>query len=321
MTHSLALAAFCASVIQSVVSFAPCVPAIAAEPPLRPLTATAEVAERQPAWSPDGRWIVFFAGDAQGGDLWLTTPDGGERRQITHDAAVELCPAWSPDGTRIAYSGVRGEGAPAIWILDLRDSSIVRLTNESGRVHEPAWSPDGEMITYYGIASGDEQIWSIPAAGGEPRRLSHHVTQSWSAAWSPNGEEIVYSGYRNPQTGGSIFIMPRDGEGDACDRTRAVTRRVDHRWDRFPEWSRDGRWIVFAGQSQGSGLDLWLVSADGEIEERLTDNAADDTEPSWSPDGKAIVFSSERAGSADLWILDFATWLERYQSREEPKRK
>lgn len=294
---------------------------LAAEPPLRALTATADTAERQPAWSPDGERIVFFAGDASGGDLWLTAPDGSERRQLTHDAAVEHCPAWSPDGSRIAFSAARGEGAPAIWILDLRDESITRLTNETGRVHEPAWSPDGETITYYGIASGDEQIWSIPAAGGESTRLSHHVTQSWSAAWSPDGAEIVYAGYRNPRTGGSIFVMPRAGEGVTCDGTRALTRRVDHRWDRFPEWSRDGRWIVFAGQTQDGGLDLWLVSADGRVEERLTDDPAEDTEPSWSPDGKRIVFTSERAGNPDLWILDVSAVLASYQSREEPRTK
>ncbi|MFN0150427.1 MAG: TolB family protein [bacterium] len=298
-----------------------CERALAAEPPIRPLTETPEIAERQPAWSPSGEWIVYSAGDAATGDLWLMTPDGTERRQITHDDAVEYCPAWSPDGTRIAYSGTRGEGAPAIWILDLRDSSIVRLTNERGRVHEPAWSPDGETIAYYGIASGDEQVWSIPAGGGEPRRLSHHVTQSWSAAWSPDGAELVYAGYRNARTGGSLFIMPRDGEGDACEHARALTTRRDHRWDRFPDWSRDGQWIVFAGQTTSGGLDLWLVSADRAIEERLTEHPAEDTEPSWSPDGESVVFVSERAGSPDLWILDAATAAEPYHSREAPKKK
>lgn len=289
--------------------------------PVRQLTSTVDTFESQPAWSPDGSVIVYFAGDPHGGDLWLTTPDGSERRQLTHDPEVEYCPAWSPDGTRIAYSGVRGEGAPAIWILDLRDSSVSRLSSESGRVHEPAWSPDGQVITYYGIASGDEQIWAIPAAGGEPRRLSHHQTQSWSAAWSPDGKEIVYSGYRSPRTGGAIFIMPHDGEGNACEHTRALTRRTDHRWDRFPEWSQDGRWIVFAGQTQDGGFDLWIVSADGSTEERLTEHPAEDRDPSWAPDGSAIVFVSERAGNPDLWILDAATWLDRYQSREEPRTK
>lgn len=291
---------------------------------LTQLTATPDVAERAPAWSPDGRWILFTAGAPHNGDLWLVSPDGATRTQITHDPEIEMSPAWSPDGTRIAFESRRNGAAPAIWIFDLRDSSLSRLTNEPKRVHEPAWSPDGEEITYYGLASGDEQVWAIPAAGGAPRRLSHHVTQSWSAAWSPSGDSLVYSGYRNAQTGGSLFVMPKGGEGAACEHSRALTRRADHGWDRFPEWSRDGRWVVFAGQSRGQ-FDIWLVSLDGAVEERITDDPADDTEPTWSPDGRFVAFRSDRSGSPDLWLIDVSRWtataLPAHQLREAPNKK
>jgi TolB protein len=282
------------------------------EPPLVQLTNTPEIAESQPAWSPDGDWIAVSCPHGRGAsDLWLISSDGARRRRLTDDAAQDVSPAWSPDGSRIAFGSTRGSRAPAIWILRLADSSFTQLTHEARRVHAPEWSPDGARITYYGIASGDEQVWSIPADGGEATRLTFHVTQSWSAAWSPSGSEIVFSGYRNAETGGSLFVMPPEGEGPACERSRTLTRRTDHGWDRFCTWSPDGQWIAFAGRPRDGALNdwnIWLVSADGEVEVPLTTHPAADTEPSWSPDGTRIVFQSDRSGNVDLWVLDASRW-------------
>jgi TolB protein len=299
---------------------APVVAGVTLPAPIQ-LTKTPDIAERQPAWSPDGRWIAHFAGSAREGDLWIVTPDGATSRRLTSDPYIEACPAWSPDGERIVFSASRGQEPPALWILDVADTSVARLSTEKRRVHEPAWSPDDKEIVYYGVESGDEQVWSVPAAGGTPRRLSHHATQSWSAAWSPSSEELVFSGYRSASTGGALYIMPRGGEGESCERSRPLTRRKDHTWDRFPEWSRDGGWIVFAAQTRDGGMDLWLVSADGGIEERLTNDPAEDTAPSWSPDGSRIVFESNRGGSPDLWLLDVSAWTAAHHSREAPNRK
>jgi TolB protein len=275
---------------------------------MRPLTATPDVSENQPAWSPDGLWIAYSATTDSGGDLWLISPDGASARRLTNDPPLEDSPDWSPDGGRIAFHATREGRPPSIWILDLADSSVTQLTHERTRTLNPAWSPNGRAITYYGIASGDEQVWEIPVDGGPARRLSHHATQSWNADWSPNGEEIVFSGYRNSETGGSLFIMPEEGEGAQCEHARALTRRKDHRWDREPSWSPDGRWIAFTAQDRSGNWDVWLVSADGVTETPVTSAPAFDRQPSWSPDSRSLVIQSDRAGSDDLWIVDVSAW-------------
>lgn len=279
------------------------------EPPLARLTDTPRIAERQPAWSPDGAWIACAAADSSGRtDLWLVAAEGGARRRLTDDAFIEGSPEWSRDGKRLAFHAAHPPEPARIWILDLADSRVTQVTREKGRTTNPAWSPDGSEIAYYGIASGDEQVWSIPAAGGAARRLTFHETQSWNACWSPDGKEIAFSGYRNVATGGSLFVMPRDGEGASCERSRALTRRTDHGWDRFPSWSPDGRWVAFTARGRDGNWDIWLVSADGRVEVRLTEDPAQDVEPSWAPDSRRLVFQSDRGGSNDLWILDAARW-------------
>ena len=63
---------------------------------------------RQPAWSPDGKWIAFFAYRDGGYDLWAIAPDGSNQHKLTNGPFDDREPAWSHDGTRIAFASDRG---------------------------------------------------------------------------------------------------------------------------------------------------------------------------------------------------------------------
>src|SRR5213593_2845888 len=79
---------------------------------------------RQPTWSPDGKWITFFAYRDGGYDLWAVAPDGTHQHKLTWGAYDDREPAWSHDGTRLAFSSDRREWASRatgdynIWVLD-----------------------------------------------------------------------------------------------------------------------------------------------------------------------------------------------------------
>ena len=99
---------------------------------------------------------------------------------------------------------------------------------------------------------------------------------------------------------GSIWVLPVGG-GEA----RRVTDIFNDA--RQPQWSPDGRNIIFFGYRQG-GYDLWEVGADGSHQHQLTEGAFDDREPIFSHDGTRIAFSSDRGNPLgsdnNIWVLD-----------------
>ncbi len=97
-------------------------------------------------------------------------------------------------------------------------------------------------------------------------------------AWSPDSHELVYS------MGGSLWRQPLDS-----DRAQQLTDGPGY--DYQPDWSPDGRYVVYTSGT-GQSLELWLLDLSTGTRHALTHDQAVDLEPRWSPDGRRIVYVS-----------------------------
>ena len=99
------------------------------------------------------------------------------------------------------------------------------------------------------------------------------------------------------QDGADIMLS---GRPDGADRQQITdgTRNA-----RGPDWSPDGRRIVYASEGPNGNFDIWTISASGENRVQLTDHPDFDGRPAWSPDGERIAFVSTRGGSFDIWLM------------------
>jgi tricorn protease len=118
---------------------------------VRDLTNTAGAVERDPAWSPDGKWIAYFSDESGEYALHLRDQSGmGEARKIGlgQPPSFFYSPRWSPDSKRIAYTDKRMN----VWYVDIDRPAPVRVDSDAYELPfhslDPAWSPDGKWIAY-----------------------------------------------------------------------------------------------------------------------------------------------------------------------------
>jgi tricorn protease len=118
---------------------------------IRNLTRTTAVAERDPAWSPDGKWIAFFSDESGEYALHLVDQSGlGEVKKINlgNPPSFFYSPTWSPDSKKIAFTDKRLN----LWYVDIEKGTPVKVVTDIydawGVQFTPAWSPDSRWITF-----------------------------------------------------------------------------------------------------------------------------------------------------------------------------
>jgi Tol biopolymer transport system component/imidazolonepropionase-like amidohydrolase len=149
---------------------------------------------RQPVFSPDGQWIVFFAYRDGGYNLWAIAPDGSNQHKLTVGPYDDREPAFSHDGKRIAFASDRDNPLGSsynIWVLDIASGTVHRLTNNPAENHMPSWSPNDEEIAFSSTREGGASVWAVRLADNAERKVSTAAGVVEAPSWSPGGE-IVY---------------------------------------------------------------------------------------------------------------------------------
>jgi Tol biopolymer transport system component len=134
----------------------------------------------------------------------------------------------------------------------------------------------------------------LDGTGRQTLTTATRASGDFEPAWSPNGRRLAYvhsTGRRiGPGTAGTeIWVMNADGTGK-----RRLTRNA--LWDGSPTWSPDGRSILFVrgrlfvARDERPSADLWVMSADGTRQRRLTRTPELELDPAWAPRGDRIAF-------------------------------
>jgi Tol biopolymer transport system component/DNA-binding winged helix-turn-helix (wHTH) protein len=218
----------------------------------------------------------------------------------------------SPGGGRrtvlalVAGSAFVGLAAAILWIVRSNGTppSIVerqRLLSDftlSGSHRSPSFSRDGNTIAYVSDSSGSDEVWVRGVAGGRAVRVTRSDDRSHIGRlrWSPAGDVIAYT--RIPpgeeHATPSVWVVPPLGGAAHLLLSNA----------RNPNWSRDGRTIVFE-----RGAEIWLADRDGQNERRLagvpdTPLLLTDRYPALSPDGAHVsLFNTVDGLDGQLWVV------------------
>lgn len=271
-----------------------------------------------PAWSPDGRWLVF----SMAGSLWRQRVEGTTAEQLTDGPGDDHQPDWAPDGRSIVFTRHDGQ-AMELMRLDPESGAVTALTSGGDVNLEPRLSPDGRRLAFVStrgtgrfhifIATvGEDGLTDVQPFAAERRSevaryyygaIDHEI----SPAWSPDGRELAY--VSNPEIAhGSGAIWRRAVAGGEP----ILVRREETNWKARPEWTRDGKRVLYASYLGRQWHQLWIVpTGNGDHPLPLTYGDFDATAPRVSPDGKRVVFVSNEAGSTEIRIRELVGGSER----------
>ena len=226
-----------------------------------------------PAWSPDGRSVLYSSFKDRNQTLFLFELYSGKETKFTpRGGGRYLSGKFSPDGQTIVAT-MESAGNTNLYLLDRSGNVIRQLTNNPGIEVSPAWSPDGKQVVFVSDRSGSPQLYILDLASGNSRRLTYSGSYNTSPEWSPKGDRIVYTGRVANRF--AIFTIPVDG-----GEPRKLTAESFDSED--PTWSPDGRFIAFTSNRAGK-YHLYVMQAGGDNQRRLTGSGGDDTKPHWSP--------------------------------------
>ena len=300
-------------------------------------------ADRYPAWSPDGREIAF-ARIADGRcTLSAVAAIGGPVRTLGDCGKGDgVRVSWAPDGRSIATTARLAEGRSRIELLDLAAGVRKPLTAPPPDVDgdwNPAFSPDGKTVAFVRtVTDGVDDLWVVPARGGEARRLTFENRALTGADWTPDSRSLVFSSsraglfslWRLPLSGGEPQLVGGGGskmKHPSAARTRnavafenwnyevnlwslplsggkpsRVTFAADE-WEFDPEFSPDGSRIAYVSTRTGAPEIFTAPALGGDPIQVTKLGGPQVSAPRWSPDGKTIVFSARPEGQADLYAV------------------
>ena len=164
-----------------------------------------------PAWSPDGKQIVFSGLIGGFTDLFVYDLEKDTERRLTSDAYAEMDPAWSPDGKRIAFSTDRfttnletiKPGRLRLAIMEVSTGAVTELGGFADAKNiSPHWAPDGRSIYFLSDRQGITNIYRMVVDGGKTTQLTNMLTgasgiTALSPAMSYAGGRLVFSAYEN----------------------------------------------------------------------------------------------------------------------------
>jgi len=294
-----------------------------------------------PFWSPDGRFIGYFAG----GKLQKIAANGGPPQALC-DSAAGSAGTWGRDGT-ILFSEF-GAGREGIYRVSSEGgdpapvTSLDRARGESSQAW-PVFLPDGKHFLFLSGAFGSEKEKRTIVAGSLGSRQTRPILSGYSrVAYCPpgyllfardgsllaqpfdarglsaTGDPIPISDevWMFQSTGNAAFAVSEKGDVAYLSGQRLSTLTWRDRTGREvgvaaapgafgrPRLSPDGsRIAVQVADPRRGTRDIWIYDAERGLAQRLTEDPLDAVAPIWSPGGDRIVFGSgRREGGVDIYL-------------------
>ena len=272
--------------------------------------------DRDPALSPDGKWLAFASDRAGSWDIFLKPVSGGASVRLTSDLSDERSPAWSPEGKYIAFVSDKEDALGDIWVMKVslrgapKAGKVRKITAYMGYDDQPVFAPDGKGICFVSDRSGGKEIWYADKKGRDIRRITEgggispdissdgKLTYIRISEDIPNGEVFISPDYSHPAPPLQVTfsnMLTTSPAFNPAGEALAVSRIVR---------DTDGDGVL----SFNDNHTIWIVplkpdSSGYQSEFQLTKESESCLQTFWGGDG-GVYYTYLQGDAADICRLD-----------------
>jgi Tol biopolymer transport system component/imidazolonepropionase-like amidohydrolase len=263
--------------------------------------------DRQPAWSADGKYIVFQSYRDGNYHIWKVNKDGTDLRQLTFGRYDDREPHCSADGNHMSFASDRN-GNYDIWELTISTGELRARTSDAGHDIQPAYAPDGSTIAF----SSTRTAGGIMTTGPDGREQLIAPAKGAllnAPAWSTDGSSLSFNSYADGVSDLMVVQL----------RDQHIRKLSDAGEDVFPfraAWTSPQELIysstgkvlrrMVGGKSSPIPFTVTMQVSHSAYSSRVRDfdteagqKAKGISGPVISPDGTSTVF----AALGDIWLL------------------
>ena len=220
---------------------------------VRTISGVSEMADRSPAWSPDGEWIAFVSERSGWYEIHLIRPDGSDARQLTHDEGDFFGPVWNEDGLRLVASRCR-RGRFDLVIVDVATGKVTEAA-VGGAWTSPAWTYDGSIIAEYTDYATPSEF-RLVHPNGDVEELHSSAPLAIRAAPHVEPKSVIYRSFDGTEIHGFLY-RPTGASADAPVATIVYphggpTSYYGEEWDGHAQYFIDKGYAWFAINFRGS---------------------------------------------------------------------
>jgi tricorn protease len=191
-----------------------------------------------------------------------------------------------------------------LWSVARSGGQAHVLASGIDLLSDPIFSPDGSLIAFSGTYDKNTDVYVVPAAGGQPRRLTYHPEADIAVGWTPDGKDVLFRSHRYSYSDpNQLFTVPVAG---------GFPTELQLPSGELGSYSGDGSRIAYVpgfqwepfwkGYKGGQHAEIWISRLSDSSTVRIAELNSNESDPMWV--GNTVYFLSDRDGPVTLYAYD-----------------